>query len=169
MPTRRYTGSIALLIFLLLAFSASVPAQSAEGDRVEFGRNITIEPGQSTGDISCFNCSVYVRGTANGDIAVFGGRVVVEGKVKGDIAVFWGTVRLEEGAQTGGDVAAFGGSIRRAPTAAIRGDVVSFGRGWILLPVLVLVVILWLLIAIIVWLVSRGRRAPAGAARQPTP
>jgi cytoskeletal protein CcmA (bactofilin family) len=163
MPSRlRVAVRISLAaLTLTLALPPAAIAQQANQDRVEFGRNITIDAGQSAGDISCFNCSVYVRGTVNGDIAVFGGRVVVEGKVKSDIAVFWGTVRLEDGAQAGGDVAVFGGAIRRAPSATIHGDVVSFGRGWVLLPVLVLVALVWLIVALVVWLVTRNRRAPA--------
>jgi len=143
------------------ALTTAAFAQKPDEDRVEFGRNITVQAGQTSGDVSCFNCSVYVRGAVNGDIAVFGGRVVVEGSVKHDIAVFWGTVRLEDGAQAGGDVAVFGGAIRKAPTATIHGETVSFGRVWVLLPVGFLVVIVWLIIALIVWLVTRNRRAPA--------
>jgi len=154
--------------FLFVMLACSAVAQPVDQDRVEFGRNITIEAGQSSGDISCFNCSVYVRGTVNGDIAVFGGRVVVEGKVKRDIAVFWGTVRLEDGAQAGGDVAVFGGALKRAPTASVHGDVVSLGRGWVIIPVVVLVMIFWLAIALIVWLVTRSRRPAVGPAGQPT-
>ena len=151
--------TLAALVVTLVLATAAFPQKSDE-DRVEFGHNITVQEGQTAGDISCFNCSVYVRGTVNGDIAVFGGRVVVEGSVKHDIAVFWGTVRLEDGAQAGGDVAVFGGAIRRAPTATIHGDTVSFGRVWALLPVGIVVVIVWLIIALIVWLVTRNRRAP---------
>jgi len=161
MRFRAVTRIMLSAVILTLALSTVAVAQKPDEDRVEFGHNITVDAGQSVGDISCFNCSVYVRGTVNGDIAVFGGRVVVEGSVKSDIAVFWGTVRLEDGAQAGGDVAVFGGAIRRAPTAAIHGEVVSFGRGWVLLPVVVLVAIVWLIIALIVWLVTRNRRAPA--------
>ncbi len=163
MPTRsRAAARITFTaVILTLALSTAALAQKPDEDRVEFGRNITIQAGQTSGDISCFNCSVYVRGRVNGDIAVFGGRVVVEGSVKSDIAVFWGTVRIEDGAQAGGDVAVFGGAIRRAPTAAIHGEVVSFGRGWVLLPVIVMVVIVWLIVALIVWLVTRNRRASA--------
>ena len=170
MPFRsRVPVRILLLpIFLALYLSTAALAQQPDQERVEFGRNINVEAGQSTGDISCFNCSVYVRGNVNGDIAVFGGRVVVEGKVKSDIAVFWGTVRLEDGAQAGGDVAVFGGALKRAPTATVHGDVVSLGRGWVIIPVVLLVVIAWLIIALIVWLLTRGRRAPAGAAGQAT-
>ena len=149
------------VLILTLAISTCAFAQRADEDRAEFGRNITIQAGQTSGDVACFSCSVYVRGRVNGDIAVFGGRVVVEGSVKSDIAVFWGTVRLEDGAQAGGDVAVFGGTIRRAPTAVIRGETISFGRAWILLPVVILVVIVWLIIALIVWLVTRNRSAPA--------
>jgi len=168
MPSRfRPKSRIELAALILtLTLSTAARAKKPDQDRVEFGHNITVAPGQSVGDISCFNCSVYVRGTVNGDIAVFGGRVVLEGKVKSDIAVFWGTVRLEDGAQAGGDVAVFGGAVRKAPTAAVHGDVTSFGRGWVLLPVLVLVAIVWLMVVLIVWLVTRNRRAPVGAAGQ---
>jgi len=158
----RTASSITFAAFVLtLALSTSAFAQKPDEDRAEFGHNITIQAGQTSGDIACFSCSVYVRGRVNGDIAVFGGRVVVEGSVKSDIAVFWGTARLEDGAQAGGDVAVFGGTIRRAPTAVIRGETISFGRVWILLPVVILVVIVWLIIALIVWLVTRNRSAPA--------
>jgi hypothetical protein len=159
-PSRASGLIILSSLILTLAFPTAILAQKPDDDRVEFGRNITVAPGQSVGDIACFNCSVYVRGRVNGDIAVFGGRVVIEGSVRSDIAVFWGTVRLEDGAQAGGDVAVFGGTIRRAPTATIHGSVASFGRGWVLLPVVVLVAIVWLIVALIVWLVTRSRRAP---------
>jgi len=163
MPTRSRAPIRIILpaLLLTLSFSTVALAQKTDEDRVEFGHNITVAAGQSVGDISCFNCSVYVRGRVNGDIAVFGGRVVVEGSVKSDVAVFWGTLRLEDGAQVGGDVAVFGGAIRRAPTATVHGEVVSFGRGWVLLPVLVSVAIVWLIVALVVWLVTRNRRAPA--------
>ena len=153
----------ALLVTLSLVGAAL--AQQGDQDRAEFGRNITIEQGQTAGDTACFNCSVYVRGDVNGDIAVFAGRVVVEGKVKGDVAVFWGNVRVEDGGQIGGDVAVFGGAVRRAPTTVIHGHVASFGRGWVLVPVLIMIAIVWLIVALIVWLITRNRRAPAP--RQP--
>jgi len=162
MSTRsRAAIRIRLAVFVVsLALATTVFAQKSDEDRVEFGHNITVQEGQTAGDISCFNCSVYVRGTVNGDIAVFGGRVVVEGSVKHDIAVFWGTVRLEDGAEAGGDVAVFGGTIKRASTATVHGDTVSFGRVWALLPVGIVVAIVWLIIALIVWLIARNRRAP---------
>ena len=147
-------------IAVTLVLGVATFAQKSDEDRVEFGHNITVQEGQTAGDISCFNCSVYVRGTVNGDIAVFGGRVIIEGSVKHDIAVFWGTVRLEDGAAAVGDVAVFGGAIKRAPTATIHGDTIAFGRVWALLPVGVVVVVVWLIIALIVWLVTRNRRAP---------
>ena len=158
-------GRIKLAVFILtLVISTAAFAQQTDQDRVEFGHNITVEAGQTSGDISCFNCSVYVRGRVNGDIVAFGGRVAIESSVKGDIVVLWGTVRLEDGAQVGGDVVVLGGAVRRAPTAAVHGEMVSFGRGWMVLPVLILVAIVWLIIALIVWLVTRNRRAPIGAA-----
>jgi hypothetical protein len=161
MPSRSWPAIRIIVPALVLALSLTTVAfaQKDDQDRAAFGRNITVEQGKSAGDTACFNCSVYVRGDVNGDIAVFAGRVVVEGKVKGDIAVFWGNVRVEDGGQVGGDVAVFGGTLRRAPTAAIHGSVASFGRGWVLLPAMVTVAILWLIVALIVWLITRNRRA----------
>ena len=152
-------------LITIVSFVTAALAQKENQDRAEFGRNITVEPGQSAGDIACFNCSVYVRGDVNGDVAVFAGRVVVEGKVKGDVAVFWGNVRVEDGGQIGGDVAVFGGTLRRAPNAVIHGSVASFGRGWVVVPALVMVAIVWLMVALVVWLIMRNRRTPAP--RQP--
>jgi hypothetical protein len=148
-------------VLLAVGLTASALAQKTDEDRVEFGHNITVAPGQTSGDISCFNCSVYVGGKVNGDIAVFGGRVIVEGSVRSDVAVFWGNVRVEDGGQVGGDVAVFGGVVKRAPTATIGGSVATFGRGWVLVPVLIMVAIVWFIVALIVWLVTRNRRAPA--------
>ena len=159
-PIRATAWCVLTALIVLLALPIAASAQKSDEDRVEFGHNIVVESGQTSGDISCFNCSVYVRGRANGDIVAFGGRVVVEGSVKGDVVAFWGTVRLEDQAQIGGDVVMLGGTVRRAPTAAIHGDTVAFGRIWVLVPVVLLVVVFWLIIALIVWLATRNRRAP---------
>mgnify|MGYP005812158135 CR=1 FL=1 len=160
------TRRLVLPVFLL-ALCISAIAQQTDQDRAQFGRNITVEPGQSSGDIACFNCSVYVRGTVKGDVAVFGGRLAVDGAVQGDVAVFWGDARLAEGSSVGGDMAVLGGRIIRAPTAVIRGETARLGRGWIFIPLIFAILVIGAIMAFIVWLVTRSR--PAGPVGAPGP
>ena len=160
----RSRSGFLLALFTLVLLSTPVHGQRSEGeDRAELGKNITVSQGEISGDIACGRCSVYVRGTVNGDIAVFAGRVIVEGTVKGDIAAFMGRVRLEHSSYVGGGIAVFGGKISRDPMAVVGGDVKSVGAGWLLLPILVFVVFVGVIVALIVWLVTRRRPAPMDA------
>jgi len=143
-------------LFLLALFATAF----AEGDhdRTQFGRNITIAPGEEASDVTCFACSVRVRGHVAGDVTTFGGGVVVEeqGEIDGDLTTFDGNLRLDNDVAIKGDVTVFGGRILREPTAAVKGDITNLpGRGWIFLifgaPFLVLGLFVWL----IVWLVRK--------------
>jgi hypothetical protein len=152
------------LVVLLAAFIAAVPALSfAEHnpERFQMNRDIRVEPNDKTGDVTCLNCSVYIRGEVAGDIFAMNGKVVVEpgAQVTGDIATLIGDVRLDDGAKIGGDVAAIGGSVRRSPQATVAGDVNAMaGGGWVLLALLVPLLVLIGFIALIIWLIRRIRR-----------
>jgi len=137
--------------------------------RSQTNRDIRVEPGQKAGDLSCMNCSIYIRGDVAGDVFAFHGNVVIDSgaSVAGDIATLFGDIRVANGGSVAGDVAAIGGAVRRQPQAVIAGDVTSLeGKGWLLLLLLCPLVILGLMIALIVWLVHlyRGRRPVAAAA-----
>ena len=56
-----------------LAFAAA-PAR-ADRDRVQFGADIVVPPGESAHDTVCFFCSVDAKGTVDHDIVVFFGDV----------------------------------------------------------------------------------------------
>lgn len=112
------------LLGLILLLPAAATAQE---DRVQFGRDVVIEAGETVADVVCFGCSVTVepRGTVNGDIVTFGGSLRVEGPVGGDIVTFGGDITLD--APVGGDITTFGGHVRLGPLAVVGGNVSSSG------------------------------------------
>lgn len=147
-----------LFLFSLVSF---LPALAQDRDRFQTNRDIRIEEGESARDLTCLNCSIYIRGEVTGDIAALHGNVVLaEGaKVRGDIASILGDVRLEENASVGGDVAAVAGQVKRQPHSEVHGDVASLGGGgWMTLIFVIPLMVLGAIIALIVWLVQRSRR-----------
>src|ERR1700752_5451728 len=89
------------LPMVALTFALLVPSAFAKGsaDSTEFGHDIRIAPDQNVGELTCFNCSVYVRGQVGGDITTFHGNVVIDesGVVGGEVTAFLGDVRLDSG------------------------------------------------------------------------
>jgi cytoskeletal protein CcmA (bactofilin family) len=147
-----------VLVFLTLSTMAFARNQS---ERTSWGNNITIGPNEKVSDLTCFGCSIYVRGEVAGDVTVFAGSIVLEdqGQVAGDVTAFAGNIRLDPAVKVAGDVTLFGGEMRRASQATISGDVTTMGgRGWIVPILLAPFVILGLLVAFVVWLVQRARR-----------
>lgn len=118
--------------FFLIALSTAAFADGSH-DRTQFGRNISIGPGEEATEVTCFGCSVRVRGHVTSDVTTFGGTIVVEdqGEIGGDAVTFGGGVRLDNQAKVQGDVTVFGGQLHRDATATVRGDVTNFsGAGW---------------------------------------
>ena len=111
----RFSSRRPLMWFpLLLALAAPVLAQGSH-DHTQFGHDITIGSDESATEVTCFGCSVRVRGRVAGDVTTFGGGIVVEdqGQVGGDLTSFGGNLRLQKEADIGGDVTLFGGRIQR--------------------------------------------------------
>ena len=143
-----------------LALSAAVFAQGTH-DRTQFGHDISIVPGEEAGDVTCFGCSVRVRGHVAADVTVFGGSVIIEdeGRVDGDATVFGGSMRLDRNAQLGGDITVFGGRVQRDPAASVGGDVTNFsGWLWMVLIFGLPLAIMGGFVVLIVWVVRRLTR-----------
>jgi hypothetical protein len=148
------------LCFLLLLIPICVYAKD-NPEQTQFSRDIRVDSGQSVGDVTCINCSVYIAGQSNGEVTALHGNVILEpgGSVGGDVTAIWGDVRLRPGAQIGGDVTAVAGAVRRDPQSTIGGDVTSLeGAKWLLAMILPPLFILGLIVALIIWLVQRARR-----------
>jgi len=156
-------GKSFITLILLVAAArplAAEPDSSAGAARVQTGRDIWVQPDEKAGDVTCFVCSIHVRGAVTGDVFALGGRIVVEqgGAIDGDIATIAGDIVVENGASVGGDAAAIGGSVRRLPQGVIGGDVDSLGVAWLVVIVVVPLLVLGALVAFIIWLARRSKQ-----------
>ena len=152
---------VRLLIGLCFVVSLSCFAFADDAhDRTQFGHDITIGPGETVAEVTCFGCSVRVRGQVDSDVTTFFGSVIIEGEgqVGSDITVFGGNVRVDRDASVK-DVTIFGGELRRDPGATIAGDITNFsGAGWLFFIFGLPLVLLGAFIALIVWLVRMVAR-----------
>jgi hypothetical protein len=153
-------------LLLVLVLTVAAPCFGRGGsDYTQFGHDIRIGPEQNVGELTCFNCSVYVRGNVGGDITTFHGSVVLEDNaaVGGEVTAFLGDVRADSGTKIGGDVTVFSGTVHRQQGAEIGGEVTTMdGTFWFFLIFIVPILFLIGIVALIVWLVQRNRR-PAHA------
>lgn len=153
-------------LLLCIALSTAAIAQDSR-DRTQFGRNISIGPGEEATEATCFGCSIRVRGHVSGDVTTFGGSIVVEdqGQVSGDATSFGGDVRLNQEAKVAGGVTVFGGRMHRDATATVSGDVTNFsGGGWLILVFALPFVLFGAFVALIIWLIRRLLRPAVAAA-----
>jgi hypothetical protein len=155
-----------LCTLLVLLLSAAAWAKG-NPERTQFSRDIRVEVGEKTGDVTCINCSVYVLGEAAGEVTAIHGNVVVENgaSVAGDITSVWGNVRLENGSRVAGDLTAVAGVVHRESQTSVSGDVTSLeGSKWLLAILVPPLVFFGLLVALVVWLLQRNRgTAPSPA------
>lgn len=143
------------IVLLILALSTAAFADGSH-DRTQFGHDITVGPDDQVSDVTCFGCSVRVRGRVSSDVTTFGGSIILEDKaqVSGDATAFGGNIHMDDGVKVGGDVTLFGGRLRRDPTATVGGDVTAFTGGlWMLLIFGLPLLFLGAFVALIVWLV----------------
>ena len=145
------------LILSLMVSALCLPAfADGTGDRTQFGHDITIGTGEEVTEVTCFGCSVRIRGKVTSDVTTFGGNIVVEdgGEVGSDLTSFGGNVHLSSGAKADAGVTVFGGRLQRDPNASIAGDVTTFsGFGWLLLIFVLPLVVLGAIVALIIWLI----------------
>jgi hypothetical protein len=147
-------------LFVLLVLATLMWAKG-NPDITQFGHDIRVEPGQKVGDVTCFNCSIYVRGEATSDLTAFHGDIFIgeNAVVAGDVTDFLGDARLANGAKISGDVTVFGGMLHRQPGAMVSGDVTTFENKFLVfLMLLSPLVVVAAIVALIVWLVRRNRR-----------
>src|ERR1700751_4077865 len=158
---RRYALlCVAAIVLIVLGLSAATYAKN-NSSITRFGNNITVGPTDEVADLTCFGCSIRIRGLVAGDVTTFGRSIAIEdqAQVAGDVTSFGGNLRLEKAVKLSGDVTVFGGTVDRPPGATIAGDVTTFsGRGWILLIFVLPFVMLGMFIAFVIWLIQRLRR-----------
>ncbi len=124
------TSILALFTLCLALAPLTARAQDAR-DRVAFGSDVHVGPGEVVRDAVSFGGDTLVEGEVLGDAVSFGGTVTLrgEGRVRGDVASFGGGVRAD-GSHGGGDTAAFGGEQTSHVEAGPAGPFERFG-GWL--------------------------------------
>jgi hypothetical protein len=151
----RFLQPLSTLLMLIAATAAAFADNSH--DRTQFGRDIVVSAGEEATDVTCFGCSVRVRGQVATDVTTFGGSVVVEegGEIHGDTTTFGGNVRLDQGSVVNA-ITVFGGRVHRDSSATVNGDVTTFSSSFWLVVIFGLpFAILGAFIALIVWVVRR--------------
>jgi len=149
---------LAALIVVMLAAAA---LQAKEGDQVQIGGpGISIAPGEAAGDLVCIGCSIRMRGSC-GDVVAIGGSVDLNGHARGDVVAIGGGLRLGEDASVSGDVVTVGGRLWRHPNSVVQGQISSRSGAllflWlVLMPSLPVI----LIVALVVWLLTRRREVP---------
>ncbi|MBZ5683042.1 MAG: polymer-forming cytoskeletal protein [Acidobacteriia bacterium] len=149
-----------------LAFSATAWAKD-NPSYTQVGHTINVGPNDQVGDVTCFGCSIHVRGQVAGDVTTFGGSITIEdqAQVSGDATAFAGDLRLTKDAKVDGDATVFGGQLRRDPEAQVGGDVTTMGgRGWIALIFVAPLIVMGLFVALLIWLIQWLRRPAMPAA-----
>lgn len=110
-----------LFAALFTSLMLVLPATAAE-DKTRLLRDLVIEAGQSANDVTCFACSIRIRGHVASDATAIGGNIVIDGEVAGDAVAVGGSVRLGPRARVEGDAVALGGPVLRDPQAVLGGD-----------------------------------------------
>jgi hypothetical protein len=106
--------------FCTLLFASSLEgARQIHPNLTHFGSNLTVAPGQTIRNATCFLCSAAVEGEVTGSIHVFAGDVSLDSKVAGNVLVFGGNLALASNAAVEGTVLIFGGHLH-AGSAAMR-------------------------------------------------
>lgn len=149
------------LCVLVMAGLSSAALADGPHERTQVGRDVSVGRGEEVSEVTCFGCSVRIRGHVAGDVTTFGGSVIVEdkGTINGDATTFGGNVSLETTGKIGGDLTVFGGRIHRDAESAVGGDVTNFSGGfWLPLIVGLPLILLGGFVALIVWLVRRLTR-----------
>ncbi len=128
------------------------------GDQVHVGQDMTVGDNENAGDLVCIGCSIRVEGTC-GDVVAIGGSIAVDGNVKGSVVAVGGGVLLGDNASVSEDVVTVGGHLSRHPNAVVKGDVsVQSGAPILIAVILVPLLPVFLIVALVVWLVRRNRR-----------
>lgn len=167
MAKLRFRALLVCVTFACLLSGTAFAARSS--DRVQFARDIYVEPGDTPGDLVCLACSIHVHGRTSGDVVAVAGSIDLEGaQVAGDAVAVGGSLRLKGASRVGGDAVSIIGGIHRDSEASVGGDFVSLGGPlWFLLIVIMPFVLFAAFVTLIVWLIQKLRQQPAQAQAHP--
>jgi hypothetical protein len=127
MRVNRITGVLVVAgFFVLQAFPRVAQNRKRAEERVQYLRDLVVNPGETASEVACIGCSIRVYGTVVGDATAIGGELKVDGTVTGDAVAVGGAVRLGPLARVQGDATSLGGPVVRDPQAVISGEVAAY-------------------------------------------
>jgi hypothetical protein len=154
------TSAILMSLVVLIVVAPSMAFAEDGGDRVQFFQSITVGADEHIGDAVCIFCSIRIAGSSGDAVAIFG-NIVVDGAVNGDAVSVGGGIKLGEDASVGGDAVAIGQGVYRHPNAVVKGQTVSQAGPIILLGLIIVPLLpIFLVVALVVWLLRRNRYVP---------
>ena len=127
-------GLIFPALLLALWALAAPPALAQDGggsDRIGYGGEVVIQPGETVRDAVSFGGNVFVSQGAvvRRDVVSLGGNVTVLGEVGRNVTSVGGDVSLRETAVVHGDVTTVGGVTHLAQGARVDGQILQGFRG----------------------------------------
>jgi cytoskeletal protein CcmA (bactofilin family) len=118
---------VALVVVLILGVAPGTAAaqdrDDASDDRVVITGPVTIERGQSAGDVVVIDGRVSIAGRVRGDLVVVNGVVRIAGAVDGDVVTLAERAILTPAARVGGDLVYGDERPVVPPGATVEGDV----------------------------------------------
>lgn len=100
-------------------------------DIVSFGKNVSIQPGETVSEVVVFGGSADVQGKVEGSVVVLGGSASVNSAIDEDVVAI-GSLRLGPGADVKGDAVSIGGTLDADPQAKVGGDRTSISLGGVM-------------------------------------
>src|SRR4030088_1296817 len=93
----RFYAFLFWVAFSTAAFAKDNPSYT------QVGHNINVGSNDKVGDLTCFGCSIHVRGEVAGDVTAFGGSITLEdeAQVAGGATPVGGAARVERGVRGG--------------------------------------------------------------------
>ncbi len=117
-----------LLLIAAVIIPTTVTASGFSDDKVVFGGNFTLGPGEVlNGDLVVLGGNIVLEdsSTVNGDTVVLGGNVTSNGIINGNLVAMGGIVRFLDQAQVNGDLIVLGSSYEQADGATISGNIIT--------------------------------------------
>ena len=107
--------------------NAPAPPENHRDSRVEIGRDVVVNAGETAEDVVVIGGSAKLLGDVRQDVVVIGGDAEIQGDVAGDVVIVMGDAHLGPKAVVHGDLVTVGGGANLENGAKVHGDTQVIG------------------------------------------
>jgi hypothetical protein len=163
---------------IMLILCLSLVGFLFSGSDYKMVKNFNLSPGSAyTGSILSWGGTINIDGSLKGSVILFGGGCVLSGQVEEDVICLDSKVDIRESAVIKGDLFVIGGTVSRDPHSIVNGEsfisqldlkkleaavLPLFSDSQTIAFIKAVMIILWLIIALIVFAVIPGKVIHAG-------